>query len=50
MLLGQDETSLWRITSDIGGVLESFTAMELGKNSTWGKKPCLSANDYVPCP
>jgi len=34
-MLGQDETSLGRITSDVGGVLESFVAMELSRQATW---------------
>jgi len=38
MLLGQDETSLGRITSDIGGVLESFVAMELARQITWAEQ------------
>ena len=35
MLLGQDETSLGRITSELGGVLESFVAMEIARQLTW---------------
>jgi len=38
MLLGQDETSLGRITGDIGGVLESFAAMELARQITWANQ------------
>jgi len=37
-MLGQDETSLGRITSDIGGVLESFVAMELARQTTWASQ------------
>ncbi|MDR1634787.1 MAG: DUF4143 domain-containing protein, partial [Bifidobacteriaceae bacterium] len=34
-LLGQDESSLGAFTSDIGGILEAFAAMELARQATW---------------
>ena len=34
-MIGQDETSLGRITSDLGGLLESFAAMEIARQLTW---------------
>jgi len=38
MLLGQDETSLGQITSDIGSVLESFVAMEIARQLSWASQ------------
>jgi len=38
MLLGQDETSLGRITGALGGVLESFAAMEIARQLTWANQ------------
>jgi predicted AAA+ superfamily ATPase len=35
MLLGQDQGSLGRVTSDMGGVLEGFVAMEIARQLTW---------------
>jgi len=38
MLLGHDQASLTQITSPLGGVLESFAAMEIARQLTWASQ------------
>ncbi|MCL2787058.1 MAG: ATP-binding protein [Micrococcales bacterium] len=38
MLQGHDEASLGRITSNLGGVLESFVSMEIARQLTWANQ------------
>ncbi|MCL2467994.1 MAG: ATP-binding protein [Micrococcales bacterium] len=38
VLVGHDETSLHKVTSPLGGLLESFVAMEIARQLTWASQ------------